>query len=286
MYADRDLSRFPFQTTDLDFAMAAVDLAAGAVSVDELQAKARDYARLKGRIDVGREMQKMLMPSPITQPAWGEVAALNQPADQMSGDIYDVRMDSKGRLLVSIADVSGKGVPAAFVTAILQSSFRLAVRHHEDLVEIIGSVNSALIDSIPPDCFATMIIVRWSSDGREVEIVNAGHHAPLWLMSDGRVEAFPSRVGIPLGIMPTWDEDVVLRNLPGVRALLLCSDGVTEAVDANGVEFGLDRVGAELARLADGTASEIAGDLARTVRQHCSPREPADDVTLVIVKPS
>lgn len=286
MYADRDVSRFPFQTTDLEFAMAAVDLAAGAVSVDELQAKTRDYARLKGRIDVGREMQKMLMPSPIPQPAWGEVAALNQPADQMSGDIYDVRVDSKGRLLVSIADVSGKGVPAAFVTAILQSSFRLAVRHHDDLVEIIGSVNSALNDSIPPDCFATMIIVRWSADGSDAEIVNAGHHAPLWLINDGTVAAFPSRVGIPLGIMPIWDEEVVLRNTADVRALLLCSDGVTEAVNASGEEFGLEQVSAKLPRLADGSAAEIAGALAQSVRQHCSPREPTDDVTLLIVKRS
>ncbi|MBK8268385.1 MAG: SpoIIE family protein phosphatase [Planctomycetes bacterium] len=165
LYADRDLMRMPFQPGDLDFAMAAVDLAAGAVSVDELQAKTRELSRLKGRIDVGREMQKMLMPSPIPQPAWGEVAALNHPADQMSGDIYDVRFDAKGRLLVSIADVSGKGVPAAFVTAILQSSFRQSVREHEALAAIINGVNAALNSSIPPDCFATMIVFvfRWKA---------------------------------------------------------------------------------------------------------------------------
>lgn len=284
LYADRDVMRLPFQAGDLDFAMAAVDLAAGAVSVDELQAKTRELSRLKGRIDVGREMQKMLLPQPIPQPEWGEVAALNQPADQMSGDIYDVRLDPQGRLLVSIADVAGKGVPAAFVTAILQSSFRQAVLHHESLLDIIGSVNATLNASIPPDCFATMIIVRWSKSGETAEIVNAGHHAPLWLTKEGRVEEFPLRGGIPLGIMPTWDESVVQRDAARDSVLLLCSDGMTECTDGAGVEFGLEKVGEELTRLSHLPLSEIAAGLAKRVRQHCAPRDPADDVTLVAVK--
>ncbi len=284
LYADRALTRMPFQPSDLDFAMAAVDMAAGAVSVDELQARTRDFSRMKGRIEVGREMQKMLLPSPIPQPTWGDVAALNQPADQMSGDIYDARIDDQGRLLVAIADVSGKGVPAAFVTAILQSSFRLALRYHDDLREIINGVNATLHTSIPSDCFATMIIVRWSTDGERVEIVNAGHHAPLWLTRDGRVDEFPSRVGIPLGIMPEWDESVVERDARGDSVLVLCSDGLTECADEARNEFGLDGVGRELARLGSAGAAEIAAGLAQRVRQHCAPREPVDDVTLVVVK--
>lgn len=284
LYADRDLMRMPFQPGDLDFAMAAVDLAAGAVSVDELQAKTRELSRLKGRIDVGREMQKMLMPSPIPQPAWGEVAALNQPADQMSGDIYDVRFDAKGRLLVSIADVSGKGVPAAFVTAILQSSFRQSVREHEALSAIINGVNVALNSSIPPDCFATMIIVRFSVEGDCVEIVNAGHHAPLWLLRNGNVEEFPDRVGIPLGIMPEWDESVVMRRLDKDSVMVLSSDGMTECANADHEEFGMGGMSMELKKLAQHSAHEVAQGLARQARQHCAPRDPADDVTLVVVK--
>ena len=284
LYADRALARMPFQPSDLDFAMAAVDMAAGAVSVDELQARTRDFSRVKGRIEVGREMQKMLLPSPIPQPHWGEVAALNQPADQMSGDIYDAHIDDKGRLLVAIADVSGKGVPAAFVTAILQSSFRLALRYHDDLKEIINGINVTLNASIPPDCFATMIIVRWSADGERVEIVNAGHHAPLWLTRDGYVDEFPSRVGIPLGIMPEWDEEVVTRDVRDDAVLVLCSDGLTECADESQNEFGLSGVGRELSRLGSAGAPEIAAGLAQRVRQHCAPREPVDDVTMVVVK--
>lgn len=283
MYADRELSRIPFQPGDLDFAMAAVDLAAGAVSVDELQAKTRELSRLKGRIDVGREMQKMLFPSPIPQPDWGEVAALNQPADQMSGDIYDAWIDAKGRLVVSIADVSGKGVPAAFVTAILQSSLRHAVRHQEELREVIATVNMTLNTSIPPDCFATMIIARWSADGKDVEIVNAGHHAPLWLCDDGRVEAFPDRVGIPLGILPQWEDGVVRRDASRDTAFVLCSDGMTECHDSGDHEFGLEGMSAAISELKGLGAEAMATELAARVRRHAAPKAPADDVTVVVV---
>ncbi len=284
MYADRELSRVPFQPGDLDFAMAAVDLAAGAVSVDELQAKTRELSRLKGRIDVGREMQKMLLPSPIPQPSWGEVSAMNQPADQMSGDIYDVWIDPKGRLVVSIADVSGKGVPAAFVTAILQSSFRHALRHQEDLREIIAGINRTLSTSIPPDCFATMIIARWSAAGDAVEIVNAGHHAPLWLLKDGRVEQFPDRVGIPLGIMPEWEDGVVHRDASGDVAFVMCSDGMTECQNEACEEFGLEGMAKGLSVLTDLRAEAISNGLAAKVRAHASPKVPTDDVTIVVVK--
>jgi len=284
VYADRQMSRVPFQTADLDFAMAAVDLAATAVSMDELQAQTRELSRIRGRIDVGREMQKMLLPDPIPQPAWGEVAALNYPADQMSGDIFDVQLDAQGRLMMSLADVSGKGVPAAFVTAILQGSFRQALAAHDDLVDVIRSVNSALDKSSPADCFATMVVCRWSADGSEVEIVNAGHHAPLWLSASGKVDAYPERVGIPLGILPDWPDGSVRRDARDDMALVLSSDGITEGANSDGDEFGLERMAEMLGSLADLNAGEIAQSLTECVRTFCLPAEPADDITLVVAK--
>ncbi len=284
VYADRQMSRVPFQPADLDFAMAAVDLAATAVSMDELQAQTRELSRIRGRIDVGREMQKMLLPDPIPQPSWGEVAALNYPADQMSGDIFDVQLDARGRLVMSLADVSGKGVPAAFVTAILQGSYRQALAAHDDLLDVIRTVNTALDKSSPADCFATMVVCRWSVDGNEVEIVNAGHHAPLWLHADGKVDAYPERVGIPLGILPDWPDGSVHRDASDDLALVLSSDGITEGANADGDEFGLQRMAEMLGSLAALDATEITQSLSECVRTFCLPAEPADDITLVVAK--
>ncbi len=284
VYADRQLSRLAFELSDLDFAVAAVDLAATAVSLDELQARTRELARLRGRIDVGREMQKMLLPNPLPQPAWGEVAALNEPADQMSGDIYDVLLDSQGRLVVSLADVSGKGVPAAFGTAILQSALRQAVQAEDDLRRIVRAVNAAFERSSPADCFATMIICRWARDGQQVEIANAGHHAPLWLRRGGGVDAFPERVGIPLGVVPDWPDAALARDAREDLAVVLTSDGLTECASAEGIQYGLARAAQTLGGCERTDALGIANALVEDARAFAGHAPPHDDVTIVVVK--
>lgn len=283
VYADRQVSRVPFQPSDLDFAMAAVDLAASAVSVDELQAQTRELSRVRGRIEAGREMQEMMLPSPLPQPVWGEVAALNIPADQMSGDIYDVMFDTKGRLVVSLADVSGKGVPAAFGTAIVQSSFRQAVSDHDDLRDAMRSINGTLDKSLPPGCFATMVVCRFSVDGSEVEIANAGHHAPVWL-GDGGIETAPQGIAIALGIVPDWPDEVVRKPLSSERVVVLSSDGVTEATGADHDEYGLSRLGDCVARNGAVSAVAIADRIAEDVRAFSRRDEFDDDLTLVVVK--
>lgn len=282
VYADRQVSRVPFQSGDLDFAMAAVDLAASAVSMDELSAHTRELSRVRGRIEAGREMQEMMLPKPIPQPEWGEVAGLNVPADQMSGDIYDVLIDERGRLVVSLADLSGKGVPAAFGTAILQSSFRQAMHDHVELKDAMRSINGTLHKSLPPGCFATMVVCRFSEDGNQVEIANAGHHAPIWLKGNS-IDASPQGVAIALGIMPDWPDDTIERQLTDESFLVLSSDGVTEAKNDQEEEYGLDRLGESVARHCDASASDLASGIESDLRAYCGRDDYSDDLTLVIV---
>lgn len=284
MYADRELSRVPFQAADLDFSMAAMDLAATAVSMDELQAQMRELSRIRARIDVAREMQKMLLPSPIAQPDWGEVAALNHPADQMSGDIYDVLLDPAGRLVVSLADVSGKGVPAAFVTAILQSSLRQGLAMHDDLAAVLQGVNRALETSSPADCFATMLVLRFSPDGRAFELANAGHHPPLGWGADGVVEELRHAAAVPLGILPDYQVSISRHDAGGLRGIVLFSDGIVECQNAQKQDYGIDRLREVVsARLAD-DAARLASAIADDVRSFAAPAAPADDVTLAVIR--
>ncbi len=284
VYADRHRSHPPFRAEDLDFVIAAVDLAATAVGMDELHAAAKELSRVRGRIEAGREMQEMLLPAPIPQPDWGEVAARNYPADQMSGDIYDVFMDAAGRLVVSLADVSGHGVPAAFVTALLQDALRQSAAYHDDLGEIIQRVNASMHTYSATGSFATMVLCRWSASGDSVEIANAGHHAPLWTDATGKVEEFPDRVGLLLGFSPTWDGEIVRRDASSDVALLLSSDGATEARNAAGDEYGVTGLADRLSQSCKNSAEGIVAGLLDDVRQFCSPREPKDDVTLLVVK--
>jgi serine phosphatase RsbU (regulator of sigma subunit) len=284
VYAERRQDSPPFTSDDLDFVAAAVDMAAAAVDVDELHARAHELARLRGRVDAAREVQEMLLPSPIPQPAWGCVAAKNVPADQVSGDIYDAVIDSKGRLLTALADVSGKGVPAAFITAIMQNTFRRAVQDIEDLGDIMRRINSTLLDYHLPASYVTMVVCRWSPSGDAVEIANAGHDAPLWVTDAGRIEPFADRIGLALGIADDWPGEIVRRDVSRDRLVLLSSDGATEAMNAERVEFGTVRLGRELLDLSPKEPDAILTDLVDRVRAFCSPNEPEDDITFAIVK--
>jgi sigma-B regulation protein RsbU (phosphoserine phosphatase) len=252
--------------------------------MDELQAGAKELSRIQGRIQAGREVQEILLPSPIPQPDWGQVAAVNYPADKMSGDIYDVFLDAAGRLVVSVADVSGKGVPAAFVTAIIQDALRQAASHLEDLGDIIRRVNAAMTSYSATGCFATMVVCRWSSDGHTVEIANAGHHAPLWVDSAGRAEPFPERVGLILGFDANWLGEVVTRDASSDEAMLLSSDGATEARNPDGQDLELSGLGECFARRHDQDAQTIVTGLLDDVKRYSAPSEPRDDVTFLVVK--
>ncbi len=283
VYAERHQSRPPFSNDDLSFVVAALDLAATAVGMDELQEQSEELARVRGRVETGRAMQRMLLPSPLPHPAWGRVAARNDPADQMSGDIYDAMIDPKGRLVVSLADVSGKGVPAAFVTAILQNTLRQALQDIEDLGDVVRRLNKTLHGYLLPNCFATMVLCRWSPSADSVEIANAGHPPPLGLNHAGAVESCQRGASLPLGILPEWPGEIARYCASDIVTLLLFSDGVTEAQNAEGEEFGTERLTKAFARLASSGEEVLVKEIATEVRSFCAPRENDDDVTLLVV---
>lgn len=284
VYAERPSTAAPFRDEDLSYVTAAVDLAAAAVELDELQDKARELAHVSGRIAAAREIQEMLLPDPVPQPTWGQVAALNDPADGMSGDIYDVAMDGSGRLITMLADVAGKGVPAAFVTSALQNTLRLSIAENCSVEQTVRRMNAVLDAHQQAGLFATAILCRWSIDGTTVEIANCGHHAPLWLAGDGAVKAFPERVGIPLGVSPEWEGSVEHVDCRPYTRFVMFSDGVTEARDVADNEFGSARAEESLQKLGQEPAATLARGLADEVVSFCGELEPPDDLTIVAVQ--
>jgi sigma-B regulation protein RsbU (phosphoserine phosphatase) len=284
VYIDRAGRSRPFGDNDLAYVVAAVDLASAAVELDELHEQARELARIRGRIEVGREIQKLLLPSPIPQPHWGQVAARNYPAEQMSGDIYDVSLDHSGRLVVMLADVCGKGVPAAFLTAVVQTSLRLCLVAGEDLREIIERVNAQVTAESPSDSFITMVVCRWSPAGDAVEIANAGHCPPLWLQGEGAVTPFPECVGQALGISESWNGEVVRYDARDVALMALYSDGVIEARNAANQVYGEERLSQVLSRCGAQTAEDVVDALADSVGDFCGQNDPIDDLTLLVVR--
>jgi serine phosphatase RsbU (regulator of sigma subunit)/pSer/pThr/pTyr-binding forkhead associated (FHA) protein len=289
LYADRWRSQRPFRADDLEFATAAMELAAAAVELDELHDRARELAHMHGRLEAAREIQEFLFPTPLPQPAWGTVESRNIPAEQVSGDTYGVTLDENGQLLTWLADVAGKGVPAAFLTAILHSTLRMCRPHERDLHDVFCELNAAIVTQSPLAAFVTLVMCRWSPDGRNVEIANAGHPAPLWLKADGEVTAFPEQIGQPLGIVEPWAGEIVRYDAPAAISMMIYSDGAVDAhradADDNTKEYyGEQRLRRDFAECARLSAGSVIDTISSKIRSFCLPGRPADDLTFLVVR--
>ena len=204
------------------------------------------------------------------------------PAREIGGDYYDFLELAPGRLGVLLADVSGKGVAGALLTANLQASFRsqleLGVRHPKAL---ITSVNKLFHESTPAEYFATMFFAEYRDQTRELRYINCGHPAAILARADGRIERLEA-TALPIGIFGSFKCEEKSVAMAAGDILLVCSDGVLEAGIEHGEEFGEARLIAAL------TASKTDVDtlldsLAVQVLQFSAGAQ-SDDVTVVALK--
>jgi sigma-B regulation protein RsbU (phosphoserine phosphatase) len=227
-----------------------------------------------------REIQQSLLPKEIPQLPGIAVATAWQPALAVGGDYFDVlRLDGK-RLAICIADVSGKGVAAALLMANVQASLRASVRDLDSPARVCGIVNGMLRESIAGNKFVTFFCGVLDANTRTFRYCNAGHPYPI-LVSDGAAHTLDEG-GAVLGVFPSWDYQDSSVNLKSGDRLLLFTDGITEAEDAQGEEFGVERVAAFGKAHAASSAAELNKQLLAQVSDFCAAQF-QDDATLVVV---
>ena len=206
----------------------------------------------------------------------------NQPCRTVSGDYYDFALRPNGKVYFVIGDVSGKGVTAGLMMAGLQVAFRIFSKSDPDPKTLVTQLNVALKENLPQSKFVTLFLGRLDTRTGRVEYVNAGHTPPLWLRKSGTVELGDS--DLLLGVVSR--AEFVNRELilePG-DSLVLFTDGVTEARNAEGIDLGSIVIGNALAKLHGQNANAIASSVNETVLEHVGDAENLDDdVTLLVV---
>ena len=190
-----------------------------------------------------------------------------------------------GRVLLVIADVSGKGVPAA----LLMSAFRASLMSQEadgaSPAQVAERLNAFLYRSVDPGKFVTAFMGFLDGATGRFVYANAGHNPPVLLRADGSVEWLATG-GLILGILPECRFESGEAVLGTGDLLLLYTDGVTEGADAAGEQFGEDRLVASLRLLADRSCASVVSELVREVRAFEGTTGPADDVTLLAARRS
>jgi serine phosphatase RsbU (regulator of sigma subunit)/anti-sigma regulatory factor (Ser/Thr protein kinase) len=251
--------------------------------VREQEAEIRSRERLDQELAVARLIQQNFLPRALPEaPGWS-VAADYRPAREVGGDFYDFIDLPGGRLGIVVGDVTDKGVPAALVMAATRSVLRASAQRLVEPGAVLVRVNEHLVPDIPQNMFVTCLYGVLELDTGRLVFANAGHNLPV-LAADGTVTELLAR-GMPLGLMPgmTYEETEAMLD-PGAH-LLLYSDGVTEAHDADREMFGGGRLSAVMAQAgaSDGgtllrTLLEALGDFAG------SASEQEDDITLVALR--
>jgi phosphoserine phosphatase RsbU/P len=227
-----------------------------------------------------REIQESLLPKEIPQLAGFEVASAWQPARAVGGDYFDVLKLGESRLAVCIADVSGKGVPAALLMANVQASLRASIRDLDSPARVCTIINGMLCESIAADKFVTFFCGVLDAGTRTFRYCNAGHPYPL-LVSGGVVRTL-DQGGAVLGVLPAWTYRDWSVDLSSGDRLLLFTDGITEAEGPHGEEFGMARVAVFAEAHAANSAAKINQQLLAEVTEFCGAQF-HDDATLLVL---
>jgi sigma-B regulation protein RsbU (phosphoserine phosphatase) len=248
---------------------------------DEGRANRRRDARVAREHEDARQIQRALLPSVMPAIDGCSIYALWTPAAGVGGDCYDLLRFTNSRVGISIADVIGKGVPAALLMSNLQAAVRAFATASADPQDVCGSVNRLLCRNIESGKFVTFCYVDMDTEARTLRYANAGHFPPILVRADGRVDRLPP-TGIVLGVSPEWRYQPANVDLRAGDRLVCFTDGITEAESPAGDPFGEERLAEMIAR----HRGEPAETLARVVLDNVNgwtETGPQDDATLIVV---
>ena len=249
--------------------------------VDEGQVRRRAGAMASREREDARLIQRALLPSTMPVVAGCEIAALWEPASDFGGDCYDVLRLGGGRIGVSIADVTGKGLPAAFLMSNLQASVRAFAAQQSSPRYVAGGINRALCGNPALRTFATFFYAVIDTTTRTLTFSNAGHNPPILVRADGAVERL-STGGLVLGVK----ENAIYeqRELPVAAGdrIVLFTDGLNEAENADGLDFGDEQLVATVVSCREQPAALLLEQVFARVRDFTGGRF-ADDATLITI---
>jgi sigma-B regulation protein RsbU (phosphoserine phosphatase) len=272
-YSNEDLKRLtPF-----------ADSAAVAVEVARLHEEAVRVRRIEEDLAIARQIQLSFLPEAPPKLKGIDLAGLNVPSFDVGGDYYDFVTVAPGQLGIAIGDVAGKGVAAGLILSSFRSSMRAEIRNNYSIATIFNKVNQLLLETTEPSRFVTAIYGVLDLDRRRFTYSCAGHFPGLLVHEDGSVEEL-STGGTVLGAFPRQRYDEGLIHLRAGDMLILYTDGVTEAINKDGEEFGTSRLLDMAVTVRARSAAKIAAAIERAVRSFSKRKVPGDDLTLVVLK--
>ena len=240
--------------------------------------------RMEDELAIAHSLQGAILPKTLPHSDAYSGDALMTPAREMGGDFYDFFTLPDGRLGVVIADVSGKGVSAAFFMAIARTVMRNAAQEHDLPGTCLRVVNDEICAQNPHDLFVTLFYGILDPATGRFSYANAGHNAPLLIRDDGAVEMLPLTGGVALGVMADLPYDEDGRTLGVGDTLFLYTDGISEAMNDEGEMFEEDRLKTVLLAGRANPVGEVIESVTLSVGEFVGDADQSDDITCVVVR--
>ena len=278
----------PFSQGDFVVFKSIAEQSAFALYNAIIYSMANEKKRLDHDLEIARDIQRILLPAEAPAINGFQISGINVPARQVSGDYFDYIHVDEDRLGVAIADVSGKGVPASLIMAICRSVLRAEAAGNPSPADVLRKVNRQLYPDIKEDMFISMAYLILDHERDGVTLARGGHDAPLLYKRQLQSVTPVKSPGMVLGIDSgnVFDRLTADFAVPLERddCLVLYTDGVTEALNTEGDEFGLERTIESVRASATDGAQAIVKQVIDDVRNFTGSNPQNDDITLIAIR--
>lgn len=279
VYTDRP---YRFSGEEESLLRSIASQSASAIIHARLYEESVEAERVQHQVDAAAQIQRRMLPARPPSRLGLSFGCVYDPSLQVGGDFYDFVLLPDRKLGVCIADVMGKGLPAALLMASIRSALRAHAPVSADVADTMGRLNRQMHTDTLVQEFATMVYGELSSDGHVLTYCNAGHPPPLLLRGEHFIEL--SAGGLAIGIEPgeVFEQESV--RLQPDDAIIMVTDGVTEAMDFNGAVFGRERLLSSVWKNRALGADQLAGQVLWDVRRFVGLAEQSDDITVVVIR--
>lgn len=277
------MNKSDYSDSDLEFLYSLGNVAIISLENTRLFQEAIEKQRMEDELLIAKEIQQGLLPKSVPEHKCLDISAVNISSKIVGGDYYDVIRLTEDSFVFAIADVSGKGTPASLLMASIHAMFHTLIPLGMPLSELVKRMNDLIYDNTSNDRFITFFCGILDVKTKSFKYVNAGHNLPILLKGNGNIVRL-DKGGVLLGIAKeniTYEEGFV--NLVSGDLLYIFTDGVTEAMNSENVEFGENRLLKILKDYKALPSKEIQNIIIDSLKNYCGENQ-SDDITMLIVK--
>ena len=278
---------FDFVTKPLDFEdlQITIDRTLSHMAEWKEALESRDkLVALQNELDVASKMQQSILPTSFPETSEYQVFGNMAPARNVGGDFFDIIYMENGRIGLAVADVSDKGVPAALFMMSSRTLLKGSAIGMGDPGSVLGEVNTLLTENNETVMFVTLLYAIYDPETGVLTYSNGGHCNPLLVHTDGSSEELPHTGGVALGVMPELNYQEANVTLAPGDTLVLYTDGVSEAMNAEGEEFGIERLQDLFSAQPPSDAKQANEAVLQAVADFAGDTPQSDDVTCLVIR--